>query len=85
VPTQEPPTDRVEKITVDIQTMKASSGTDYYVRIMVGRRSLHPYKFRERYQAEFEAETFRWLLGLTPRKPDLMAYGPETHPNNAAA
>lgn len=82
-----PPTiaDRVEKIAVDIQTMRTSAGADYYVQIKVGRRSTHVYKFSERFKAEYEADEFRWLFGLIPKKPDLMAYGPETHPNDAAA
>lgn len=82
---QEAPSDRAESIKVDIQPMKTSSGTDYYVRIMCGRRSTHVYKFSERWKAAYEADEFRWLFGLIPKKPDLMAYGPESHPNDAAA
>lgn len=71
-------------LAVDIQRMKTSKGTDYYVRIKYGRRCMHPYMFKERFKAEYEAEHFRWFFGFRPEKPDLMAYDEASHPNDPA-
>jgi hypothetical protein len=65
-----------EPVRVSIKPMALSDGsTDYYVALTVGKREITPYKFKEGWQAEYEADSFRWLLLGAP-KPDLLAYGP---------
>ena len=65
----------------DVQEMKTSAGSDFFVRVRVGDRELTPYVFKERYKAEYSAAEYRWLL-LGEEKPDLMAYGPEGWPGS---
>lgn len=61
---------------IAIKPMELSDGsTDYFVAITVGDREITPYKLHEEWQAQYEADSLRWLL-LGAEKPDLMAYGP---------
>lgn len=65
-----------ETVKISIKPMGLSDGsTDYYVALTVGKREITPYKFKEEWQAQYEADSFRWLLLGAP-KPDLLAYGP---------
>lgn len=75
-----------EPVNISIKRMALSDGSaDYYVALTIGKREITPYKFKEEWQAQYEADSFRWLfLGAT--KPDLLAYGPTssmTRPNRA--
>jgi hypothetical protein len=63
-------------VGISIKPMALSDGsTDYYVALTVGKREITPYKFKEEWQAQYEADSFRWLFLGAP-KPDLLAYGP---------
>jgi hypothetical protein len=68
-------------VTVDVLTMRASNGTDYYVRLQCGGRETTPFKFAERWKAAYEADHLAWVLHLRPDEPCILAYGPESHPN----
>jgi hypothetical protein len=73
---------RGETLEVDIQIMRKSNGSDYYVRLKQGNRSFTPYMFSERYKSEYHADLFRWLFGELPKEPDVMAYNEKSHPND---
>lgn len=68
-------------VRVDVCTMKTSAGADYYVRFRCDGREVTPHMFKERYKAEYTADHYAWVFGLRPDEPDLMAYGPESHPD----
>jgi hypothetical protein len=72
-------------VTVDVKTMRTSSGTDYFVRIRCEDRETTPHMFRERWKAAYEADHLAWVFGIRPEEPDLMAYGPDSHPDPALA
>lgn len=70
-------------ITVDVHTVPSTAGADYFVRIRCGDRTITPFKFNERFKAAYEADHFAWVFGLRTDKPDLLAYGPESYPDEA--
>ncbi len=70
-----------DMVAVDVQTMKTSAGADYFVRIRCGGRETTPFMFKERFKAAYEADHLSWVFGLRADEPDLMAYGPDTYPN----
>ncbi|UYW33673.1 DUF551 domain-containing protein [Methylorubrum extorquens] len=71
-------------IAVDVQTMRASNGTDYYVRIACNGREVTPHSFKERWKAEYEAAHYAWIFGLRADEPSILAYDAESHPNAPA-
>lgn len=68
-------------ISVDVATMRASNGTDYYVRIACDGREVTPHCFKERWKAEYEAAHYAWIFGLRADEPSILAFDPESHPN----
>lgn len=72
--------------TIELRTMYLSgprpdgSFADYFVLVRCGDREMTPYCFRERFKAEYEIATLRWLLLGEPR-PDLMSFNEESYPN----
>lgn len=72
-------------ITVDVQTVPCSAGADYFVRIRCGDRTTTPFRFKERFKAAYEADHFAWVFGLRADEPYLLAYGPESHPNETTS
>lgn len=61
---------------VSVKEMKTSAGSDYFVHIRVADREITPHVFKQRWQAEYEVDHWKWLLGQGDR-PDIMDYGPE--------
>lgn len=68
-------------IAVDVQTMRTTAGADYFVRIRCEDRSTTPFMFKERFKAAYEADHLAWVFGLRADEPNLMSYGPDSHPN----
>lgn len=65
-----------DAIVCDVAEMKLTDGrSDFYTRITVGDRSITPYVFRERWKAEYEAATLRWLF-CGGEEPDVCKFDP---------
>lgn len=57
---------------VTVLEMKTSAGSDHYVQVKCGTRSLTPYMSKIKGRAEYSAAEFEWLLngGEKPRLGD---------------
>lgn len=63
---------------VTVQEMKTSAGSDYFVHIRVGERTVTPHVFKERFKAEYEVDHWKWIFGQG-EEPDLMKYGKDSN------
>lgn len=59
--------------------MQSTAGPDYYVQFDCGGRTTTPYRFKERYKAEYHVAHFNWIFHGGD-EPQLMDYNPESWP-----
>ena len=66
-----------ESVAVEctVSPMKTSAGTDFYVHLRCGDRTITPHMFKEEWKADYEVAEWKWFFGQA-EKPDILAYGP---------
>lgn len=65
--------------TACVSVMQTSAGPEYYVQFDCGGRTTTPYRFKERYKAEYHVAHFNWIFHGGD-EPQLMDYNPESWP-----
>ncbi len=56
-----------------VSEMKTTAGTDYYVTVRFGDRTLTPHMFKQRGKAEYEVAEWNWLIN-GGEQPDILAF-----------
>lgn len=61
-----------------VQPMKTSAGTDYYVHLRNGDRTITPHMFKIEGRAEYEVAEWKWFFGQG-EKPDITTFDTEVN------